>query len=327
MRLLVTGAAGFLGRHVVERALAGGHDVRALVRPATDAARLDWGDRVELHRGDLRADAGLADALGGIDAVVHLAATTAGDEDEAFVSGVVGTERLLAAMEKRGTRRIVLASSITVYDWTRASGVLTEDSPLEASIYTRGGYTVAKVWQERLVERMAEGGLLDATVLRPGFIWGNGNDYVAGAGIAAGPMDVVFGRRTLLPLTYVENCADCFVAALDADAAVGEVFNVVDDEGVAAARYLAIRARAAGRQPRLVSVPYPIARAVVRAVDGIARGVLGERRKLPSLFYPARFDARFKPLRFSREKLRARIGWEPPIAWDEAVRRTFQFEP
>jgi nucleoside-diphosphate-sugar epimerase len=101
----------------------------------------------------------------------------------------------------------------------------------------------------------------------------------------------------------------------------------MDDEGVAAARYLAVRARAAGRQPRLVRVPYPIARAVVRAVDGIARGVLGERRKLPSLFYPARFDARFKPLRFSREKLRARIGWEPPIAWDEAVRRTFQFEP
>ena len=323
MRVLVTGAAGFLGSYLVERALAGGHEVRALVRPATDRARLEWADRVELHRGDLRVDAGLAEALDGVDAVTHLAATVAGDEDEAFVSGVVGTERLLAAMEERGTRRIVLASSITVYDWTRASGVLTEESPIEQAIYARGGYTVAKAWQERLVERMSRRGLLDATVLRPGFIWGPGGEYVAGAGIGIGPIDVVFGRRTLLPLTYVENCADCFVTALEADAAVGEVFNVVDDEGVPAAEYVAIRALAAGRRPRIVSVPYPIARAVVSAVDGGARTVLGERRKLPSIFYPARFDARFKPLRFSREKLRTRIGWEPPVTWDAAVSRTF----
>ncbi len=327
MKVLVTGAAGFLGRHVVERAVAGGHQVRALVRPATDTAGLGWADRVELHRGDLRADAGLTVALDGVDAVVHLAAAVAGDEDEAFVSGVVGTERLLAAMKERGITRMVLAGSITVYDWTRASGILTEESPLEGAIYARGGYTVAKAWQERLVGRMAEREFLDATVLRPGFIWGRGNDYVAGAGVAVGPVDVVFGRRTLLPLTYVENCADCFVAALEADAAVGEVFNVVDGEGVPAARYVAIRARAAGRRPCVVSVPYPLARAVVRGVDDVARGVLGERRKLPSIFYPARFDARFKPLRFSREKLRARIGWEPPIAWDEAVRRTFRLDP
>lgn len=327
MRVLVTGAAGFLGRHVVERALGGGHDVRVLLRPATDAGSLPWADRVQVHRGDLRGEARLPAALEDIDAVVHLAAAVAADEDESFVSGPVGTERLLAAMAESGTRRLVLASSITVYDWSRARGVLTEEASLEDAIYVRGGYTVAKVWQERLVARAADRSEVAATVLRPGFIWGPGNEYVAGAGVALGPVDLVFGRRTLLPLTYVENCADCFVAALEAPGAVGEAFNVVDDEGVPAAEYAALRRRAAGERPRVASVPFPLARAVVHAVDRAARAVLGERRRLPSVLDPPRFEARFKPLRFSREKLAAVIGWEPPVPWAEAVRRTFGVDP
>ena len=55
-----------------------------------------------------------------------------------------------------------------------------------------------------------------------------------------------------------------------------------------------------------------------------ARLVLGPRAKLPSLFVPERFEARFKPLRFSNRKLREKLGWRPPLSYSEAARATFR---
>ena len=109
VRILVTGANGFLGRRVVAALQRRGHAVRALVRPATaiDPARLGWGDDVEVVRGDLRATAiaELAQAFDGVDGLVHLAAAVTGGEDAQFAAGVVGTERLLDAMARTATRR------------------------------------------------------------------------------------------------------------------------------------------------------------------------------------------------------------------------------
>ena len=82
MKVLITGASGFLGRRVVDAFLARGVAVRAMVRPATDVGRLGWPDSVEIVRHDLRSRAPLKDAFEGIDALVHLAACVGGDDDE-----------------------------------------------------------------------------------------------------------------------------------------------------------------------------------------------------------------------------------------------------
>src|SRR5215469_6989476 len=97
MKVLVTGASGFLGRQVVDCLVKRGHHVRAIVRPASKAPQ--WDNEVEIFRADLRAEQNLKPAFSGIDAVVHLAAATSGDEDVQFTSTVVGTERFLEAME------------------------------------------------------------------------------------------------------------------------------------------------------------------------------------------------------------------------------------
>ena len=76
MKVLVTGANGFLGRHVVRALLRRGHAVRALVRPASDVTSLGWGAEVELCRGDLRTSANLHEAFEGVDVLVHLAPTS-----------------------------------------------------------------------------------------------------------------------------------------------------------------------------------------------------------------------------------------------------------
>jgi UDP-glucose 4-epimerase len=321
--VLVTGAGGFVGRHTVDALLDRGLDVRVLLRPAADARRLPWADRVQIVRGDLRAPRLAPEVTEGVTRVVHLAASVTGDEDEMFASGVVGTERLLAALDGAPLERFVLASSITVYDWSAANGVLDESTPLERDPYARDGYTVAKLWQERLVRRAAERSGFELTVLRPGFVWGRDQPYVAGAALSAGPLHVTFGAEARVPLTYVENCGDCFAHVVGHPGAAGETFNVVDDRGASGADYFGRFARATGLRGRRLSVPYPVARRAVGLIDASARALLGPKARLPGAFRPAKFEARFKPLEFANERLRERVGWAPPIPYAEALARTF----
>jgi UDP-glucose 4-epimerase len=124
MKALVTGAAGFLGRHVVGALRARGHAVRALVRPAARLEDLPWAASVEIMRADLRAARDLEPAFDGIDTLVHLAAAVGGGDDAQFASTVVGTERLLGAMARTSCKRVVLVSVWTdgsVQDVTRSA--------------------------------------------------------------------------------------------------------------------------------------------------------------------------------------------------------------
>ena len=92
---------------------------------------------------------------------------------------------------------------------------LDESSPLESNLYERDGYAISKTWQERLVRRTAEANGWNLTILRPGFIWGADHELIAGIGQSVGNWHVVIGGRRPLPLTYVENCAECFLSALE----------------------------------------------------------------------------------------------------------------
>jgi nucleoside-diphosphate-sugar epimerase len=325
LKVLVTGANGFLGRHVAAEFLRRGVEVRALVRPAADVARLGWPPEVELVRADLRASRELAPAFDGVDALVHLAAAVKGSEEAQFAATVVGTERLLAAMATTACRRLVLASSFSVYDWSAIRGELTEDSPIESApdLYERDGYAIAKVWQERVARRMAGEYGWDLTVLRPGFIWGRGNAYLAGLGQKIGPVHLAFGGSTRLPLTHVENCADCFVEATLRPEAIGQTFNVVDDPGVKVSTYTRDYLTGTGAKGRRVSIPYGLSFAGVRLARWTSRRLFRGKGKLPSLLVPCRFEARFKPLRFDNRKLREVLGWSPPLAHAERLRKTY----
>jgi nucleoside-diphosphate-sugar epimerase len=164
---------------------------------------------------------------------------------------------------------------------------------------------------------------VDATILRPGFIWGPGNDYVAGAGLGLGPVEVVFGRRTLLPLTYVENCADCFAHAVERPAAIGQTLNVIDDEDVSAWRFMREYVRHVPGGGRAVPMPYAAARTAGQLAQFVSRTAFGEGGRLPSILTPAHFEARFKPLRFSVERVRSVLGWQPPWTLEAAMDRTY----
>ncbi len=322
MKALVTGANGFLGRHVVAALVARGVEVRALVRPAAKLDGLDWPAHVEVFRADLRASQDLALAFDGVDVLVHLAAAVGGREDLNFASTVTGTERLLGAMAGTACRHVVLASSFSVYDWSAIRGTLDEDSPIEPvpDLYERDGYTIAKSWQERVARRLAREDEFDLTVLRPGFIWGRDHAYPAVLGIRVGRVRVVIGPLSRMPMTHVENCADLFaIAAMDGRAR-GQTFNVVDGPGERIWTFLGQYLRRSGEAGFRIPVPYALAFTAVR----IAYATVFRRSPtLPHILIPIRFQAGLKPLRFTNRRAQELLGWEPPLALRQCLARSF----
>jgi UDP-glucose 4-epimerase len=265
----------------------------------------------------------LTSAFQDIDVLLHLAAATSGDEDAQFVSSVVGTERLLDAMSRTATKRIVHISSLAVYDWSRAATAIDEETPLVGDLYEMGAYVIAKVWQERLVLRQSTLHSWQHTILRPGFIWGPDKATIAGMGRQFGPVHVVFGPLSRLPLSHVANCADCVAAALESPASLGQVFNVVDNDHIRAWRYVREYIKRADRGGAILPVPYRVGYGVARLATMASRSLFGARGRLPSLLTARRFEAQFKPLRFSNRKLSERVGWTPPLNFDACLADTY----
>ena len=322
VKALVTGANGFLGRHVVGALLSRGIEVRAMVRPATRLEGLGWPSSVEVFRADLRTSGELRRAFDGVDVLLHLAAVVSGGEGAQFAGTVVGTERLLDAMANSACGRLVLCSTFSVYDYSSAQRTLNEGSPLHQApeVYTRDGYTISKWWQERVTRRCAETHDWDLTVLRPGFIWGRDHGYLAALGQQFGRHHLVIGPLTRIPMTHVENCADVFALAAVDPRARGQTLNVVDGPGERIWTYLSDYMRGSGQPGWRLPVPYWLAIGMVRLAYAT---LFKNATKVPSILTPRRFESRLKPLHFESRKLRETLGWTPPLDYRQCLVRTY----
>ena len=322
MKVLVSGAGGFLGRATVDCLIKRGHTVRAIVRPSSPTPA--WPENTEVFRADLRVEKDLARAFDGVDAVLHLAAAVTGTEDTQFASTVVATERFLDAMAKSTVKRLVHVSSLVVYDWSKAGPCMDEQTPLETAPYAMGGYTIAKIWQERVVSRLASENSWNLTIVRPGFIWGLDHAEIAGMGRKFGKIYLLFGPFTRLPLSHVDNCADCLISAIESPAAAGEIFNVIDSDDVRVWQYAKEYARRSGQRGVLFPVPYFAGLGLAQLAALTSRTLFGSKGKLPSLLTPRRFESQFKPVRFSNEKATTTLKWVPPLSFRQCLDRSFR---
>jgi nucleoside-diphosphate-sugar epimerase len=322
MKVLVTGANGFLGRHVVSALAGRGIEVRAMVRPAVLLEGLGWSSSIDIFRADIRTSRELQSAFDGIDVLVHLAAVVSGGEDAQFAGTVAGTERLLEAMARSSCRRLVLCSSFSVYDFSSTQTTLNEDSPLHAvpDVYTRDGYTISKWWQERVTKKFAERHGWELTILRPGFIWGRDHGYLSALGQQFGRHHLAIGPLTRIPMTHVENCADLFAIAATDPRAVGKTLNVIDGHGERIWSYLSDYMHGSGQTGWRVPVPYWLAIWIVRLAFVT---VFRRATKVPTVLIPRRFESRLKPLRFESRGLKETLGWRPPLDYRQCLARTY----
>lgn len=327
MKLLVTGANGFLGNYVVLEGLRKGHTVRALVRPATDVATLGWptSENLEIVRADLRSRAGLADAVRGVDSVIHLAAAKSGDVYTQYAGTVVATENLLAAMTETGVHRIVAISSFSVYDYAKASPLapVDEQTPREQDALDRDAYAHTKLVQEQLIRDHAAAHQWSLVVLRPGMIWGRDNLLNAWIGMSGGNRFWIrTGAWARIPLTYVENCAEAIVMAASSKAAQGETFNIVDDAVPTQRQFTRMVLRRLSPRRMVIPVSYSLLRLTAGSIALVNKRLLGNRARVPSLLVPSRLAARGRPLQYSNKKIKTVLGWTPHYTLEEGLDRS-----
>ncbi len=331
MKLYVTGATGFVGAAVVDEALERGHEVVAVVRPASTRSPLEDAPEdaaLSEARIDLRSPEGLVKSLEGVDSVVHLAAAKSGDFYTQFAGTVVATENLLTAMVEVGVNQLVGISTFSVYDYLAmdADDLLTEDSPIDTDPKLRDEYAQTKLIQERLYHQFGDEADNLATVLRPGMIYGADNLWHALLGADFGSRFLRIGSKATLPLAYVENCAQAIVDSVEAlsdrpDEVAGEIINIVDDDLPTQEQYVReVAARV--ETPPTISIPWPAMNAATTALKKANSLLVGGRAKLPGIAVPDRLHARFKPLRYSNEKAKRLLQWNPRYSFTEALDRS-----
>lgn len=325
MKVLVTGAAGLLGTEIVRSLRRSGHDVLALVRRRPNPSVDVWNDPgVSLVVGDLRVTGDWQRSVGEADAVIHLAASKAGDIHVQLSGTVVATERLLATMAALDSPPLLVhASTFSVYDYEalERGADLDEDAPLEDEPERRDAYARTKLIQEQLVRDYAAANEAPIVILRPGAVWGASAWWDAGQALGIGRWGLAIGPRSEMKLTYLENCAEAFVCAVETPDAVGGTFNIVDDDQPTQAEFEAVLLEAGVPVRRSVPVPYRLVHGASRVGEEINRRWLGGRARVPEFADPARMSARYRPLRYGNERARSVLGWKPRYGFREAVAR------
>ena len=333
MKVLVTGGSGFLGASVVDRLLARGEkDLRLLLRTGSKRARLDaviqkYPDaKVEFFTGSLASVDAAAEAIVGCGVVYHLAAALGGAPADMFLNTVVTTRNLMEAIvtkKKNGSLpKVVLVSSFGVYgvaEQPRGS-MLDEKTPLETHLERRDTYSQAKLRQEQLAWDYHKKHAVPLVVLRPGVIYGPaGGAFSTRVGLSLFGLFLHLGGNNVLPLTYVDNCADAIVVAGQSARAEGPVYNVVDDDLVTAAQYLAMYKKNV-KPLKSVRVPYP---ALAVLSDLVSRYHAYSKGQLPAIFSRYKSKTTWGGNRFDNAKLKS-LGWSPIVSTADGLSRAFE---
>jgi NAD dependent epimerase/dehydratase len=305
-QVLVTGAGGFIGGHLVELLVREGAGVRALVRynSRNERGTLDWLDEsvvadVDVQLGELRDVESVERAVEGCEVVFHLAAQIAipysyVNARDYFETNVLGSLNVAQAALRHGVRRVVHTSTSEVYG-TAQTVPITEAHPLEA----QSPYSASKIGADKLMDSFHRSHDLPVTVLRPFNTFGPRQSAraviptiitqaLAGDVVRLGSTDP---KRDL---TYVEDTAAGFVAAARSEAAVGQTVQLGTGEAISIGEIVERVAATLGKE---LTVETEAAR--VRPPHSEVQLLLSD----PS-------------------RARELLGWEPTIGIDEGLSRT-----
>jgi len=324
MNILVTGANGFLGRHVVAALLKqndGATKVRCLVRKGSPLRGLDELN-VEIVRGSLDDEAIYDELLAGIDTVVHLAASMGGSPMGMFAETVVSTEKLVNHVNRSPVSRFIFCSSFSVYGASqlKTGSVFDETCPLELNPTQRDTYAWCKIHQERWVrEKLTTSELL---IVRPGVIYGDGQGMLSsrlGLKLPGLPFFLRIGGQARLPLVHVSNCADLIALATLRTDVKSETFNAVDDECPTQKEYLKLYEETIGKVPRKIWLPYRAFWMMSACYDGLHRISKGN---FPAIFSTYKTQSMYRRFEYSNEKAKLLLGWQPSVSLREGLQQS-----
>ena len=294
MKILLTGATGFVGRVAARTLESRGHSVRAALRAPRTGLTFE-----SVVVGEVGPETDWSRALEGVETVVHLAARVHVMRDDA--DGVIefervnteGTLHLARAAAVAGARRFVFVSSIKVNgEATTGRPFRADDEPHPGDAYARSKYAAER--------GLLEIGGIEPVIIRPPLVHGPGAKgnlarfcRLARSGWPV-PLGGISNRRDLVG---VENLANLIERCVWHPAAAGQVFLASDGEALSTPELYRLIAEALGRQARMVKVPVTLMRALA--------GPLG---------LGAEIDRLTESLELDITKTRELLGWEPPVS-------------
>ncbi len=313
MRVLITGANGFLGSALSRRLVGEGHRVRALVRPGSDASALD-GVGVERVSGDVTDPESVLRAVEGTEVVFHLAGLRRAPERSAFFRvNAEGTRSVCDAMLRVRARRMVLAGSLAAVGPSRPDRPHVETDPFAPEEW----YGESKAEAERIALGM-EG--LEVTVARPPRILGPGDreNLVFFRLVKRGIRLEIGGGPRPLSVVDVDDVVELLLLLAARPEAVGEAFFAPGPDQTTLEEIQTLGAEVLGVKPRTLRLSPGRLRALAAMADGFSRLTgkhLPLNRKLArQLLAPA--------WTCSGEKARARLGWVPRIEARTSIARS-----
>ncbi|MGH9278307.1 MAG: NAD-dependent epimerase/dehydratase family protein [Acidimicrobiales bacterium] len=303
MTVLVTGASGFIGHHLVRALEADGHKVRALARRDVEVP-----GGVEVVRGDLADPESLKAAAAGCEVVYHLAGAYRGAPAELQSSLLAGTARLLRAVEP-GSRFVYISSS-SVYGWH-------QDWPADETSPPRpeSAYGSAKLAAEKLVLARTTG---SAVVVRPTITYGVGDDHGmlarAHALLRRGLRRFPGTGGNRIHLTHVDDLVAGLV--LVADQGDG-VFLLAGPSATPVRELFGLLADGAGlRRPTFGGLPAGAVRAAARVVES-AWSMAGRDGEAPLSVHSV--DVLTRDRAYAPKRAGAELGWEPRITAEDGI--------
>ena len=332
-KVLITGANGFLGSRLAHRLNEAGYtNSRYFIRSHNNKdplVRVEKRFRQAVHEyfeGNLVQEKDAAEAVKDIDIVIHCAAAKGGPIASMYLNTVVATRNLLMAASHSPTlKRFVHVSSFAVYGTAglKPGTLIDERSPLEQDLEKRqDGYAFIKIKQEQLLRQFERQFNLPAVIVRPGVVYGPGGDEISRrVGMQLFGFYINVGRDNLLPLSYVDNCADAIIKAATVPDIEGETINILDSDLRTCSQFLKGYKKKV-RHLRSINMPYPLFWLFSGLVESYAKYSKGQ---IPAVLTRYKTASTWKRCLFDNSKLVNMLSWSPGSGTEEGLSRHFRY--
>jgi len=323
VKVLVTGATGFTGGHLARALKARGHDVSAMLRPSTRAARSGQErdlarDGVAVVAGDLAAPESLPAAVaGGYDVIYNIAALyrEAGLAESLYHQvNATAVGQLIEAAAKAGARRVVHCSTVGVHgDIERPPA--DEDAPLSPGDV----YQVSKVEGERIAREAGARTGVEVVIARPSGIYGPGDRRLLKLfrGVARRKFVILGNGKIFYHLTYIDDLVEGFRLCGEVPAAAGRTYILAGGEVPTLNELAALIAQEARVPPPSLHLPvWPF------WIAGAACEALCAPFGIEPPLYRRRVDFFTKSRAFDISRARQELGYSPSVGLGEGARRT-----
>ena len=319
MKVLLTGATGFLGEYMIQELLENNYEVVAFGRNKKKGKYLSENYKnVKFVKGNLENREDLEKIIDQIDFVIHAGglSTVWGRWEDFYNANVLGTQNILDFCEKQNVKRLVFVSSPSVYAKKGDSlQVKEEEAPTENNL---NFYIKSKLMAEKSIK---ESSYKSWVIIRPRGLFGVGDTSIVPRLLKLNSkigIPLLAGGNQMIDVTCVENVALSLRLAMENENALGKIYNITNDEPMKFKEILDLFFAEMGIKGKYVNFNYPFTKGIVTILEKVYS--FFKIRKEPPLTLYTLYLLRYSQT-LSVEKAKKELGYKPKMTVREGVKK------